>query len=231
MSLIYPKNLNSKNIIAFFTDRTFPITHESIRETSSLEHLYIPIQRHTDSVRVLESLDEIKNVTVSDAVVTGLKNVLLGIKTADCVPVLVGTKDGTVVGAVHAGWRGTSMEILKKTIATIINRFSVSADDILIAIGPSIRACCYEVGYDVVAKISLFADTAEYIYKTNDKLFVDLARANIAQAIQMEVPEENIWDSKDCTCCQQHRFYSYRASKTDRRQGAFIGIKPKAEAL
>ncbi len=231
MTFIYPKNLSTPDVTAFFTERDVSISHENILNLSKFKQIYMPVQKHTDRVKLLLSLDDLKTSAVADAVVTNLPGVLIGIKTADCVPILLSTTMGSPVAAVHAGWRGTAMGILKKTIATMINRFSVSADDILIAIGPSIRACCYEVGQEVAEKISLVAESGEYIIKTKDKLFVDLARANIAQALLMGVPEKNIWDSGECTCCQQHRFYSYRASKTDGRQGGFIGIKTKAEDI
>ncbi len=229
MALIYPENLNLKGIHAFFTDRDFPFNSDTLLKRFSFKHIYLPVQKHTDRVRILESYEDLLERSLSDAVVTALEDVLVGVRTADCVPLLLCTKDAKVVGAVHAGWRGTSQGILKKTITVMKNRFSVSPDDILIAIGPSIRGCCYEVGIEVVDALSSESGGSEFIKRRDGRTFVDLAEANRRQAINEGVRPENIWLSGDCTFCLPDRYHSYRKSKTTDRQVAFIGIKPRAE--
>ena len=107
-------------------------------------------------------LDSDLSPRIADAVITNNKGILLGVQVADCVPVLLYDVKRNVIGVVHAGWRGTAVSILKKTIETMRERFSSFPDDIKIAIGPSIRWCCYHVGYDVLESVEKATGSGEY---------------------------------------------------------------------
>ncbi|NOX20851.1 MAG: peptidoglycan editing factor PgeF [Nitrospirae bacterium] len=231
MANIYPVNLNNRQVLAFFTDKDTAIINYTLESLSisSFKALYMPRQGHTDNVQILLKWQDTRSVSISDAVITNLKGILIGVKTADCLPILLSSKDGALVAAVHAGWRGTAKAILKKTLDIMINRFSLSADDILVAMGPSIRGCCYEVGPEVVEKIIEVTGQGEHIKNTNTGFYVDLCKANTRIALGAGVPAENIWVSEYCTYCNPERFHSYRYSKTTKRQGAFIGIKLDSE--
>ncbi len=229
MSLIYPNNLKLQRVVAFFTEKNFTLEKKGILEQTKFKDLYMPTQQHTDKVQLLFDIKDVFCPEISDAVITNLKGILIGVKTADCLPILLSSKDGALVAAVHAGWRGTAKAILKKTLDIMINRFSLSADDILVAMGPSIRGCCYEVGPEVVEKIIAVTGQGEHIKNTNTGFYVDLCKANTRIAIETGVPAENIWVSEYCTYCNPERFHSYRYSKTTKRQGAFIGIKLDSE--
>jgi YfiH family protein len=211
------------HVTAFFTGKN---PGADVREIARLlkirgEDIFMPIQKHTDKVLVLESSREPK---IADAVVTSVRGVLLGVQVADCVPILIYDKGRDVAGAVHAGWRGTAEAILKKTIATMAERFNCRADDVLVAVGPSIRGCCYEVGYEVVHKVSLASGEGEYYRKKGEKYYLDLAAANRLQALSWGVREENIWTSPDCTFSNPEKYCSYRFTKGHTgRQGGFIG--------
>ncbi len=150
---------------------------------------------------------------------------LVGIHVADCVPILLYDKEKLLVGAVHAGWRGTASQILRNTIETMKEIFCSSAEDIQIAIGPSIRRCCYDVGDDVEDALFRVTGEGDYHRRKDGKRFVDLSFANKIQALSMGVPDENIWQSDECTFCNPDRFYSYRYTKGSAgRQGGFIGM-------
>jgi YfiH family protein len=186
-------------------------------------NIYLPLQKHTDSVLVVESDLSAK---IADAVITQRKNILIGVKVADCVPILIFDTEKKVAGAVHAGWKGTASSIIKKTIRSMNIYFDSSPKDIRIALGPSIRWNCYEVGLDV--KDAIFNATGDGYYcieKDNGKYCVDLASANIYQSMSMGVPEENIWISNECTYCNPDKYHSYRYEKAyNGSQGGFIGI-------
>ena len=102
----------------------------------------------------------------------------------------------------------------------------------MIAIGPSIRLCCYHVGYDVLESVIKVTGDGEYHVHKSDAYCLDLATANKYQAISSGIPEKNIWMSLECTYCNPDRFYSYRYAKgstgrrldSTRRQCGFIGI-------
>ncbi len=215
----------SNGVKAFFT-RKSPGT--DIKKISSIlsikkEDIYFPIQRHTDKVLVVESDLEPK---IADAVVTKREGILIAVQVADCVPVLLFDRGKFVIGAVHAGWRGTAAQILKKTIKSMVEHFGSLPEDIAVALGPSIRWNCYRVDSEVKNAIcTATGDGRNYVEKNDDGYCVDLSSANVLQALSMGVPEENIWSSHDCTYCSPDEYYSYRYAKgITGSQGGFIGI-------
>ncbi len=230
---IEPPNITSSDIKALFTTKVPGSSHigEIIAKELNISkgNIFFPVQQHTDRVFVLESDLEPK---IADAVITDRKNILIGVLVADCVPILLCDREKRVIGAVHAGWRGTSTQILKNTIKTMQERFHCSTGDILIAIGPSIRQCCYNVGDDVKTAIQKATGVGTtrfregvYYHEQDDKCFLDLSSANKIQALDLGIPQQNIWQSEECTFCNPDRFYSYRYSKDSAgRQGGVIGM-------
>ncbi len=119
-------------------------------------------QVHSGVVRIVKAIDgplegrlqtaEGKAVLEGDGLVTNVAGVLLGVGTADCVPVLVIDVEKRVVGAFHAGWRGTVARIAERGVAEMIAEFGSRPEDIVAAVGPSIGPCCYTVGEEVQAR-------------------------------------------------------------------------------
>ena len=130
------------------------------------EKIYLPVQKHTDKIILLESSRETK---VADAVVTKEAGVLLGIQVADCVPVLIYDAEKGVIGAVHAGWRGTAAGILKKTLILIMERYVCGTEGLLVAIGPSIKGCSYLVDHEVNDAVKKATGEGDYYVKKGDK--------------------------------------------------------------
>jgi YfiH family protein len=220
--LIFPENLRG-HVTAFFTGKDPGADKNDIAGILKIgqEAIYLPIQKHTDKVIVLGSSRE---PLIADAVITREAGVLIGVQVADCVPVLVYDRRKEVIGAVHAGWRGTSEGILKNTLRTMMGRFMCEASDILIAIGPSIKSCCYEVDYDVVHAVGRATGEGEYLLHKGERYCLDLPTANKYQAMSVGVPEAGIWISGECTFCNPDKFFSYRYAKgSTGRQGGFIG--------
>ena len=184
--------------------------------------IYLPIQEHTDRVLVIDYDTEPR---LADAVLTNRRGVFVGIRTADCVPLLLYDKKRSVAGAVHAGWRGTAAGILKKALRTMTERFSSSPEDILIAVGPAIGCCCYEVGPEVPDGVLKASGAGDYIKMKGSRHHIDLPEANRLQALSMGILQENIWLSGECTFCNPDKYYSYRHDKgVTGRQYAIIGI-------
>lgn len=209
---VVPPIFEGLHVKGFFTDRHFDL---------SLSNVYLPVQKHTDKVIVL---DHDLEPRVGDAVVTDRRDVLIGIQVADCVPVLLFDTVRKVVGAVHAGWRGTAEGILKKTVTIMMDRFCSSPSDLRIAIGPSIKKCCYCVGHEVIEAVNRTTG-ADYAAENGGKYYLDLPAANKYQAESMGIPSGNIWISGDCTFCLPEKYYSYRYAKgTAGRQYGFIGM-------
>jgi YfiH family protein len=222
--LIYP-DIFSGDVKAFFTTRVLAADIKKICSLLSIkkEDVFFPVQKHTNKVFVLESYAK---PNIADAVITQRRGILVGVKVADCVPILIHDNRKSVIGAVHAGWRGTAAQIVKKTINKMRDRFHSSPQDIAIALGPSIRWNCYIVDESVKDAVHEATGDGKYIRKhTKGKYHIDLASANIQQALSTGVLKEHIWVSDECTYCNPQKFYSYRYGKISHgRQGGFIGI-------
>lgn len=224
VSLIKPPIFIHSGVNAFFSTNSFNNSLDNIAKLINIpkDNIYLPIQKHTNKIHVLES--DLKPI-IADAVLTEKKGVLIGVQVADCAPILLYDKGKNVIGAVHAGWRGTTSQILKHSVKTMQYRFHCSTKDILIAIGPSIRQCCYNVGDEVKDAIQKATGEGTYCHNQNNKYFIDISSANMVQALSMGIPQQNIWQSDECTSCNPNRFYSYRYVKgSTGRQGGFIGI-------
>jgi YfiH family protein len=222
-NVIFPEILDA-SVTAFFTKKPLGVNVEEICRIFSVEKdkVYLPIQRHTDNVQVISSDLDTK---IADSVLTERKNILIGVQVADCVPVLFRDAKKLLVGAVHAGWRGTASQIIKKTIVCMIQEFGSSPSDIKMALGPCIKWSCYQVGVEVKEAVCEATGEGYYYLKQDGEWYIDLASANRCQAISMGVSEKNIWISPECTYCNPKDYHSYRYEKTyNGAQGGFIGI-------
>jgi polyphenol oxidase len=187
-------------------------------------------QIHSDVVRIVGEGDgalegrletgEGKAVWEGDGLVTDLPGVLLAVGTADCVPVLVVDVEKRVVGAFHAGWRGTVAKIVEKGVAMMGERYGSRAQDLIAAVGPSIGACCYTVGEEVRAAFGEQFEYAEELFRRGDagELRVDLWEANRRQLLDAGVGVERISVVGECTACARGaggelRYFSHRGEK------------------
>jgi polyphenol oxidase len=168
-----------------------------------------------------------------DASVTNCPGLLLGVQTADCVPILLVDPKKRAVAAVHAGWRGTLQRIVVKAIGQMQMHFGSKPADLLAAIGPAIGGCCYEVGTEVAIQFqSQFAEAPKWFaeFRTGDEpdpiqwlnmmppghqpppknVLLDLKKANRAQLLGASLRAPNIFVSGLCTACRRHLLFSYR---------------------
>lgn len=150
-----------------------------------------------------------------DALTTNLKGVLLGVKTADCVPVILGDARSGVCAAVHAGWRGTLAEIVKRALAHMREEFGTDPRDVRAALGPSALGCCYEVGAEVIDSFrAKFADAGSLFKQTREgHALVDLHEANRRQLVEAGVKPERVHALPLCTMCRPDLFFSYRQDR------------------
>jgi len=159
-----------------------------------------------------------------DGMVTGLNIGLLGFY-ADCVPLYFCDPQAGIVGLAHAGWKGTAHNIVREILHKI-QSLGGSIQNCLVAIGPCIGPCCYEVGEEVA---TLFADDAagtSLMAETGfERYSVDLAGINILRLIREGIRPENIETAPFCTACRKDLFFSYRREGLTGRMGAFIQKK------
>ena len=180
-------------------------------------------QVHGADVRVVENAAEAKpaenergDTIYCDAIVSDAARVLAGIKTADCVPLLIGDSKTGAFAAVHAGWRGTLAGIGVVAVKRLAAEYNARPEDLRVAIGASAGPCCYEVGEDVIdAFTAKFANGSELFTPTRQgHALVDLLKSNREQLIQAGVRDERIHTAPLCTMCRTDLFFSYRREKS-----------------
>jgi YfiH family protein len=166
------------------------------------------------------STREGKAVLQGDGLVTSQAGLMLGVQTADCVPVLIADTRVRAVGAFHAGWRGTVARIVEQGVATMGREFGSKPEDLIAAVGPSIGPCCFEVGEEVREEFELGFGYAHDLFSegAEGKSRVDLWEANRRQLLAAGVPAEAIAVVGECTACARtedgrRKFFSYRAEK------------------
>ena len=174
-------------------------------------------QVHRDDIRIC-TMEERQPVPYSvpyeaDGLITDLKNVPLVIFTADCTPILLHDPVRGAVGAVHAGWRGTVMDIIGKAVRKMCEVYGCKAENICAAIGPCISKCCFETGgevYEAVADI-LGEEVERYAdKKTDGKYMLDLKGIN--EHLLRRAGVKNIEISEECTKCSHDKYWSHRAT-------------------
>jgi polyphenol oxidase len=148
-----------------------------------------------------------------DALISNQPDVLVGVRTADCVPILLADPATGAVAAIHAGWRGSAARIAAAAVRELAERWNVRPGDLRAAVGPSIGPCCYEVGPEVAYQFQM--DVSEPVH-------LDLPAVNEKQLRDAGVAD--IWISGECTFCARDRFYSFRREREQAgRMTSFIG--------
>ena len=149
-----------------------------------------------------------------DGIITNVKNLPIATFHADCTPIFLLDPIKKVIGAVHAGWRGTALKAAGSAVAKMSEFFGSNPSDILAGIGPCGRACCYETDRDVPeAMISSLGECAnEYIIPRGNKWHIDLAGLNKLVLMHSGIPFDNITLCNICTCCNSDKFWSHRAT-------------------
>ena len=159
----------------------------------------------------------------ADGLITGDAGVALMVFTADCVPILLHDRIRSVIGAVHAGWRGTVLDIAGVAVQRMVNEFGCCRTDISAAIGPSISKCCYETGQDVTdaLRITLGKAADDCICVQGDRFMVDLKESN--RLLLERAGLIDIAISDECTFCRSDKYWSHRRTNGQRgSQGAII---------
>jgi hypothetical protein len=172
-------------------------------------------QVHGDRLHVIDEAGPLpEGLPECDGLITDRPGVALGIRTADCVPLFFVDRTRRVIGAAHAGWRGTALAIAARMVATLTERFSSRPEDILAVFGPAIGPCCYQVDTPVFEAFSAMPGADLFLRPCPEKgrWMLDLALANRLQIRETGVPAENIYVTDLCTACRQDLFFSHRAA-------------------
>ena len=195
-------------------------------------------QIHSSIVQLVGKADAGEQAThKADGMMTNKPGILLGIQTADCIPVLIADRKKRAVAAFHAGWRGTLKRIVESGVGRMRLEFGSRPEDLIAAIGPGIGACCYAVGEEVrmefESQFSYASELFSEVYDSNPikekypllfmtarapghsnigpALHLDLVEANRRQLLDAGVSAGNIFIQGDCTSCRTDRYFSHRA--------------------
>jgi polyphenol oxidase len=210
---------NSLNLAGFDEDAAENILENRRRFTGLLGGAWTLAacwQVHGSDVRVVREREDVQSEKERcDALTTNLPGVLLGVKTADCVPVLLADARRGACAAVHAGWRGTLAEIVRHALARMREEFGTDPAEVRAAVGPAARACCYEVGPEVVEAFrAKLADADSLFAPTRDgHALADIQLANRRQLVASGVAAARIHTLPLCTICRPELFFSYRRDK------------------
>jgi YfiH family protein len=188
-------------------------------------------QVHSNRVHIIEDISGQWNQSEGDALATRAENIALSVQVADCFPVLIADPVTNAVAAVHSGWRGTLSGVLPQTIREMERVFESDPSTLLVAIGPGIRACCFEVGPEV-AELFDHAYPGCCCESSNvdrpGKYFLDLSKALNIQLSLAGIQREHRCDLNACTRCTQKEFFSYRAAgPAAGRMMAVIGLSSR----
>jgi len=176
-------------------------------------------QEHGDVVHVIENGER---PHAGDGFIVLERGVCAIIKTADCLPVIIYARDGSVAAIVHAGWRGSAAHIVGKTLSRL-SAMGFAPGSLGVLIGPGIGPCCYNVGEDVVSAFRSAGYGEGIFERRGSSTFLDLKEANREAAEAEGVGE--IADVGLCTACRGDLFFSARREKTQGRQINFVLLK------
>ncbi|MEP6704632.1 MAG: peptidoglycan editing factor PgeF, partial [Acidobacteriota bacterium] len=173
-------------------------------------------QVHGDDIQIVADDADVQTSNEKcDALISNLEGVLVGVKTADCVPVLLGDPKTGAFAAVHAGWRGTAESIVAKAVERMREDFDTEPSDLIAAIGPAACGRNYEIGAEVIDAFGdNFDESEKYFAPTRDgHALVDLHLANKDQLLEKGVMQNAIFTAPFCTMERTDLFFSYRVEK------------------
>lgn len=188
----------------------------TLKHLTGMERLYTLKQVHSKNVIELlfplKDEEEIQEME-ADGLITDLRGIGIGILTADCFPLLLAGRGGSLIAMLHCGYKGILRGIVEEGISSFKKK-GIGSDELLAGIGPGIRGCCYEVREDVLeAYQAKFPDGNGLIWELRDgKIFLFLDRAIRKILEENKIGPNNIFELRHCTFCNSE-FFSYRREK------------------
>jgi len=178
-------------------------------------------QVHGASLAAVWSRSSIAAVPGCDALLTNVPGIALVVRSADCLPIFFADAARGVVGLAHAGWRGLSAWLPSRVIAALQQLYHSRPEDLQVAIGPAIRACCYEVGPEFRARFGA------YVQERRGRRTCDLIGVAADQLRRCGVSPARIVDLQQCTVCEAQRWCSLRREgQTAGRMTSMIMVRP-----
>jgi YfiH family protein len=164
-------------------------------------------QIHSDRVLVAEGTGCLGD---GDALICNRPGIYLSIRTADCLPILIADPIHRAIAAVHAGWRGTVLQIVPKTLKAMRENFGTLPEDVVVVVGPGIGACCFEVGPEVASQFAAFFPERQDL---SGHTRIDLGETTLRQLRRNGVATGQLATSDVCTVCRPDLFHSFRRDR------------------
>lgn len=185
---------------------------ENLRQRTGLNTLHFMEQVHGNRVVCVDNTT--KTPPQCDAMISNTKGLGLCVMVADCIPLLFYDALTQSIGVAHAGRAGSALHISTHTVRAMQENFNVNPAHLQVFMGPSIKACCYEVGLDVTQGLEHVMEQRQGRY------FLDLRQSNKEELLRLGVLETHIMDEAPCTCCERG-YFSYRRNNVT---GRFVGV-------
>ena len=200
---------------------------ERVAEHAGFAFDDLVVTQHVHGTRVWTVGEELPDPAEFDGLVSAAPGKVLGAFAADCVPIVFADPDAKICGAAHAGWRGTVGKVAVNVVEAMV-KAGASKERIRVVLGPSIGACCFEVGPELVEEFTAaFPGVPGLVVPGPVKDHIDLRVATRFQLEQIGVDPKHIDDTPPCTKCHAERFFSYRR---DGQAGGvhmgYIGVRP-----
>ena len=220
----------------FFTTRDFVFTagalteleetalknRKFLKEKLNCKEIITAKQIHSDNIEIITENKIFYDNT--DALISNIGNSLLLMNFADCVPIILYSKKDNTGAVVHAGWRGTALEIAGKTVEKMQKELHIKPQNITALIGPAIGKSAFETDEDVFEQLIKDKTKTELYEKKNNKYFIDLKLLNYNLLINTGINDIDVCDY--CTFSMSDIFFSYRKEKgKTARHSAIVKIK------
>lgn len=241
---IIPRSLAQTGVMCGFTTRSGGVSlppfdslnlgtgttdsPESVRENYQILYHFLSIreenaalmrQVHSATVRVVEQGGIYAD---TDGILTVTPGLLLGVRTADCVPVLMYDPYQRAVGAIHCGWRPIVDDILERALGMLRAEWNSRPEDIFVALGPSAGSCCYEIGDDVIERLA-----PSSVLNRNGRRYADLQGEITSRLRSAGVGKDHIEPIPHCTICNHALYFSHRRDGVlSGRMMGYIFLKP-----
>ncbi len=196
-------------VVAAFTGREFPRARfPDFLKVLDLkpENLYLVNQKHTARIVKISQASPVPDTEPADGLWTAEEGIVLGIRTADCIPAFFYHPEQGRIGLAHAGWRGLQAEILPAMAAALTDGKRAAAKSLKVFLGPCVGGCCYEVG----PEFKSFFPKEYRVPVSKERGCVDLVEVAKRQLAESGLLAENVQASGYCTACHKDRFYSVR---------------------
>jgi YfiH family protein len=222
-----------------FTTRQLALTSQDderrMAEAVGATHVVLLTQVHGSAVvAVTKDLFAPNGRPEADVLVSDHPELAIAVRAADCVPILMADRRTRAVAAVHAGWRGTAARASVAAVTALTRHYGTDPADLVVAIGPSIGGCCYEIGPELVDAFAAAGHERHLIdrwflapppargSRERPRMRLDLTGANRDQLVLAGVPDEQIHIAGLCTAMNLELLTSYRVEKE--QAGRIAGV-------